>query len=98
MNVMRRHVLRLVGIGTVAIAVPQLASAFGSATGASLKLAMGPVSAPAKVNPARRRRLTTPSQRARHLSGHAQSRIIVGDAGAQAPPPGRSDDEVAALI
>jgi hypothetical protein len=48
MNVMRRHVLRLAGIGAVAIAVPRLASAFDSATGASLKLAMGPVSAPQK--------------------------------------------------
>lgn len=48
MNVMRRHVLRLVGIGAVTIAVLQLASAFGAESGAAFKLAMGQLSAPQK--------------------------------------------------
>jgi hypothetical protein len=41
MNIMGRHVLRLMGIGAVAIAIPQLASAFDSENGAAFKLAMG---------------------------------------------------------
>jgi hypothetical protein len=48
MNIMGRHVLRLMGIGAVAIAIPQLASAFDSGNGASFKLAMGPTSAAQK--------------------------------------------------
>jgi hypothetical protein len=48
MNVMGRHVLRLMGIGAVAIAIPQLASAFDSANGAAFRLAMGPTSAAQK--------------------------------------------------
>jgi hypothetical protein len=48
MNVMRRHVLRLVVVSAFTIAVPQLASAFDSETSAALKLAMGPTSAPQK--------------------------------------------------
>jgi hypothetical protein len=47
-NIMGRHVLRLVGIGVVAIAIPQCASAFDSASGAAFKLAMGPTSAAQK--------------------------------------------------
>jgi hypothetical protein len=45
---MGRHVLRLMGIGAVAIAIPQLASAFDSENGAAFKLAMGPTSAAQK--------------------------------------------------
>jgi hypothetical protein len=48
MNIMSRLVLRLVGIGAVAIAIPQLASAFDSENGAAFKLAMGPTSAAQK--------------------------------------------------
>jgi hypothetical protein len=48
MNIMDRYVLRLMGIGTVAIAIPQLASAFDSENGAAFKLAMGPTSAALK--------------------------------------------------
>jgi hypothetical protein len=48
MNIMGRHILRLVGISTVAIAIPQLASAFDSGSGATFKLAMGPTSAAQK--------------------------------------------------
>jgi hypothetical protein len=48
MNIMGRHVLRLMGIGAFAIAIPQLASAFDSEYGAAFKLAMGPTSAALK--------------------------------------------------
>jgi hypothetical protein len=48
MNIMGRHVLRLMGIGVVAVAIPQPASAFESVNGASFKLAMGPTSAAQK--------------------------------------------------
>jgi hypothetical protein len=48
MNIMGRDVLRLMGIGAVAIAIPELASAFDSENGAALKLAMGPTSAALK--------------------------------------------------
>jgi hypothetical protein len=50
MNIMGRHVLRLMEIGAVAvaIAIPQLASAFDSENGAAFKLAMGPTSAALK--------------------------------------------------
>ena len=48
MNIMGRLVLRLVGIGAVAIAIPQLASAFDSENGSAFKLAMGPTSAAQK--------------------------------------------------
>ena len=48
MNIMGRHVLRLVGIGAAAIAIPQLASAFDSDGGAAFRLAMGPTSAARK--------------------------------------------------
>jgi hypothetical protein len=88
MNVMRRHVLRLVVVSAFTIAVPQLASAFDSETSAALKLAMGPTSAPQKnpgVPP------NTPSHRAGHPSGHAQSRTIIGNTGTRVPPPSRSD-------
>jgi hypothetical protein len=87
MKVMRRHILRLVGIAAVTIAIPQLASVFDSATSAALKLAMGPVSAPQRRSVAP----TTPSQRARHLRSRARSRITARNAGAPAPPPGRGD-------
>jgi len=46
MNIMGRHVLRLMGIGAVAIAIPQLASALDSENGAAFKL--GPTSAALK--------------------------------------------------
>jgi len=52
MNIMGRHVLRLMEIGAVAVAVaiviPQPASAFDSENGAAFKLAMGPTSAALK--------------------------------------------------
>ncbi len=48
MNIMGRHMLRLMGIGAFAIAIPQLASAFDSENGAAFKLAMGPTSAALK--------------------------------------------------
>jgi hypothetical protein len=48
MNIMGRYVLRLMGIGAVAIAIPQLASAFDSENGAAFKLAMRPTSAALK--------------------------------------------------
>ena len=48
MNIMGRHMLRLMGIGAFAIAIPQLASAFDSESGAAFKLAMGPTSAALK--------------------------------------------------
>ena len=51
MNIMGRHVLRLMEIGAVAIAIPQLASAFDSVNGAAFKLAMGPTSAALKNQP-----------------------------------------------
>jgi len=46
MNILGRCILRLVAIG--AIAIPQLASAFDSGSGAAVKLAMGPTSAAQK--------------------------------------------------
>ena len=48
MNIMGRLVLRLVGIGAVAIEIPQLAPAFDSENGSAFKLAMGPMSAAQK--------------------------------------------------
>ena len=48
MNIMGRHVLRLMGIGAFAIAIPQLASASDSENGTAFKLAMGPTSAALK--------------------------------------------------
>jgi hypothetical protein len=48
MNIMGRHVLRLMGIGAVAIAIHQPASAFESGNGAAFRLAMGPTSAAQK--------------------------------------------------
>jgi hypothetical protein len=48
MNNIRRHLLRLAGIGIVAIALPQLASASDDANGGGIKLAMGPMSASQK--------------------------------------------------
>jgi len=48
MNIMGRHVLRLMAIGAVAIGIPQLASAFDFENGAAFKLAMGPTSAALK--------------------------------------------------
>jgi hypothetical protein len=48
MDIMGRRMLRLLGIGALAIAVPQLALASDSGNGATLKLAMGPTSAAQK--------------------------------------------------
>jgi hypothetical protein len=48
MNIMSRHILRLVGIGIFAIAVPQLASASEASKGATYEVAMGPTSAAQK--------------------------------------------------
>jgi hypothetical protein len=48
MNVMRRRVLQLVGIGVAMIACPIVASALDAQTGGAFKMAMGPVSAPLK--------------------------------------------------
>jgi hypothetical protein len=44
MNSMRFHLLRVAGIGVVALALPHLASASDNA-GAAVRLAMGPMSA-----------------------------------------------------
>jgi hypothetical protein len=48
MNIMGRRVLRLAGIGVIAIAIPQLALASDSGSGATFKVAMGPTSAALK--------------------------------------------------
>ena len=50
MNIVGRHVLRLMEIGAVAvaIAIPQLASALDSENGVAFELAMGPTSAALK--------------------------------------------------
>jgi hypothetical protein len=48
MDIMSHRVLRLIGIGAFAIAVPQLASATDSGSSAEFKLAMGPTSAAQK--------------------------------------------------
>jgi hypothetical protein len=48
MNIMGRHVLRLMGIGAVAIAIFQPASALESGNRAAFRLAMGPTSAAQK--------------------------------------------------
>jgi len=48
MDIMGRRVLRLLGIGAVAIAIPQLALASDPGNSATLKLAMGPTSAAQK--------------------------------------------------
>jgi hypothetical protein len=48
MNIMRRRVLQLVGIGAITIASPMLASAVDAETGGVYRTAMGPVSAPLK--------------------------------------------------
>jgi hypothetical protein len=48
MNIMGRHVLRLLAIGGLAIAIPQLASASDAGSSATFKLAMGPMSAAQK--------------------------------------------------
>lgn len=45
MNVMRRRLLRLAGVGAATVALSKLAFAFDSETGAELQLAMGPTSA-----------------------------------------------------
>jgi hypothetical protein len=45
---MGRRVLRLVGIGVIAIVIPQLALASDSGNDATFKLAMGPTSAALK--------------------------------------------------
>jgi len=47
MKIIYRLALQWVGVAAVAIAIPQLASAY-EADGAALKLAMGPTSAPMK--------------------------------------------------
>ena len=47
MNSMRFHLLRVAGIGVVALALPHLASASDNA-GAAVRLAMGPMSAAQK--------------------------------------------------
>jgi hypothetical protein len=49
MDIMRRQLLRLSGIGAIIMAIPQLASATDSETDGAFKLAMGPVSAPLKT-------------------------------------------------
>jgi hypothetical protein len=48
MKIMGRHIMRLMGIGAIAIAIPQFASAADFESGAALKLAMGPTSAAQK--------------------------------------------------
>jgi hypothetical protein len=48
MNVMRRRMLRLIGIGMATIASPMIASALEAQAGGAFKMAMGPVSAPQK--------------------------------------------------
>jgi hypothetical protein len=48
MKIICRRVLLLVGLGAIAIAIPQLVSALDSDGGAALKLAMGPTSAAQK--------------------------------------------------
>jgi hypothetical protein len=48
MNVMRRRMLQLVGIGIATIASPMIASALEAQAGGAFKMAMGPVSAPQK--------------------------------------------------
>jgi hypothetical protein len=48
MNIVRRHVVRLVAICAFATTIPQLASATDSSSGATLQLAMGPMSAAQK--------------------------------------------------
>jgi len=73
MNVMGRHALRLIGIGAIAIAIPQFASAFDSADGATFKLAMGPTSAAQKNQGAQSTSDTpvpTPKPRAKHKHKH----------------------------
>ena len=47
-HILRCHVWRVVAIGAVALAIPQLASASDSEIGTAFKLAMGPTSATAK--------------------------------------------------
>jgi hypothetical protein len=48
MHIIRRRVLRLMGLAAAAITFPKLALAVDSGTGAELKLAMGPTSAAQK--------------------------------------------------
>ena len=48
MDIMRRAVLRLAGIGAITIAAPQLASGLDPERSPALKLAMGPTSAAQK--------------------------------------------------
>ena len=48
MNIMPRHVARLVAIGAFAVGCSQLASAADSTSGATFRLAMGPMSAAQK--------------------------------------------------
>jgi hypothetical protein len=85
MKVMRRHILRLVGIGAVTIAIPQLASAFNSETSAALKLAMGPVSAPqrrsvAPTTPDHTVTTCTPSEKSCPKPHHRSKRRRTGSA------------------
>jgi hypothetical protein len=49
MDLMRRQLLRLSGIGAIIVAIPRLASATDAETNGPFKLAMGPVSAPLKT-------------------------------------------------
>jgi hypothetical protein len=48
MDIMRRRMLQLVGMGAVTIASPRLSSALDAETGGTFKTAMGPTSAAQK--------------------------------------------------
>ena len=78
MNIMRRRVLQLVGIGAVTIASPTLASALDAETGGVYRTAMGPVSAPLKPGgpPSNGVTMATPSEspRMRPHHGHKHRR------------------------
>jgi hypothetical protein len=71
MNIMRRRVLQLVGIGAVTIASPTLASALDAEAGGVYRTAMGPVSAPLKPGgPPSNSATTTPSESPRMRPHH----------------------------
>ncbi len=78
MNIMGRRALRLIGIGAVAIAIPQFASASDSVEGATLKLAMGPTSAAQKNQGAQSTSDTpvpTPKPRAKYKHKHKHKKM-----------------------
>jgi len=85
MKIMCRLALQWVGVAAVAIAIPQLASAY-EADGAALKLAMGPTSAPMKNQGPSRVRPTRWLRNVTQLPGLARNPTTASGTATPAPP------------